>query len=259
MSQVHFEDDAARAVQCATALSTIIHPTHPLAPSVHIHVSYTQPRGGPGAWRLMADLNPSHPVDEQTQRYARALEAAAPSLAEKARADGDRYFFIPALGRTRGVTHFYVEGYAPADLDAGLTQASGFGETAIDTYVELLRAAPSTPPTDAQRRAQLEYHTLYFFQVLTLDRGTTSGLLAHDQNDVGTMGSLPSHVDVALLRSWGEKVLAPQGELVNALADTAGAGHVTQAVRAALAQVVRAHFTKYPQALALQAITPVSL
>ena len=36
-------------------------------------------------------------------------------------------------------------------------------------------------------------HSL-FFQVLTLDRGTTHGLLAHGDNDVGTLGSLPNFV-----------------------------------------------------------------
>jgi len=35
----------------------------------------------------------------------------------------------------------------------------------------------------------------------TADRGTTSGLLVHDENDVGILGSLPSHVDKKLLES----------------------------------------------------------
>ena len=50
----------------------------------------------------------------------------------------------------------------------------------------------------------------YLFQVLTLDRGTTHGLLAHSENDVGTLGSLPTVVDRQLLQSWMEKVSPPQ-------------------------------------------------
>ena len=37
------------------------------------------------------------------------------------------------------------------------------------------------------------------FGVLILNRCTTSGLLVHDQNDVGIIGSLPSHVNRLLL------------------------------------------------------------
>ncbi len=259
VSQVHYEADPQRALACATALSTIIHPTHPRAPSVHIHVSCTEPHGRPASWRMMADLNPSLPDDTQTRRYAQALRAAAPALADRAQADGDRYFFIPALERTRGVTHFYVEGYGSEDFDADARLARTFGQAAIDTYAALLQAAPTGEATDEERRAQRQYHTLYFFQVLTLDRGTTSGLLAHEQNDLGVMGSLPSHIDVSLLASWAPRTPAPLQPLVHALVDAAGDGHITDAVRGALAQTVRAHFKAHPEALAHQAVTPAPL
>ena len=40
------------------------------------------------------------------------------------------------------------------------------------------------------------------------------GLLAHDQNDVGTLGSLPCAVDRALLQSWLASASAPRDELL---------------------------------------------
>ena len=110
-----------------------------------------------------------------------------------------------------------------------------------------------------EQRAQLSYHTVYFFQVLTLDRGTTSGLLVHSQNDVGIMGSLPSHVDRALLRSWAAKVAAPQDALVHALVDVlpetddATPCPVDDRTRQRLAQTVRAHYQAHPEALNMQA------
>lgn len=258
VSSVHYDDEPARKLAGATALSTIIHPVHPRAPSVHVHLSHTELRDGRGTWRLMADLNPSHPADAQARRFAAALEAAAPALAANARAQGDRYFFIPALERHRGVTHFYVEDYATADFDADLALARRVGEAALDTYVTLLEEAlrGAAPPTDAERTKQLEYHTVYLFQVLTLDRGTTSGLLVHDQNDLGIMGSLPSWVDRTRLASWAARVPAPQDELVHALVAAlpeAQPSHVTDDVRLALARTVRAHYRAHPQALELQA------
>ena len=36
--------------------------------------------------------------------------------------------------------------------------------------------------------------------------GTTHGLLAHSDNDVGTLGSLPMRADTNLLESWCEEL-----------------------------------------------------
>jgi len=178
VSQVHYDDEPARRLGSATAISTIIHPHHPLAPSVHIHISWTEMKGGAGYWRIMADLNPAIETPAVTRSFMDALKQAAPAQYAEAAAQGDRYFYIPTLKRHRGVAHFYLESYHSDDNDADLALATSVGETAIDTYVAILadslHHAPA--PTDAQRQAQLAYHTLYFFQVLTLDRGTTSGL-----------------------------------------------------------------------------------
>lgn len=255
VSSVHYDDEPSRALASATALSTIIHPRHPLAPSLHLHLSFTELRSGAGSWRLMADLNPSHEDRADTARFEEALRKAAPALFTAARAQGDRYFFIPALGRHRGVTHFYVEDFSTPDFTADLELAARVGVTVIDTYSDLLATA-RPDADDAARARQLEYHTLYAFQVLTLDRGTTSGLLVHDQNDLGIMGSLPSFVDRALFASWGAKVPPPQDELVRAVVDALvdeAPSPVTDEVRVRLAQRVRAHYRRHPEALALQA------
>lgn len=256
VSCVHAEDDASRPIVAATALSAIVHPRHPLAPSIHLHVSLTEPRGGEGTWRLMADLNPSHELAAHTARFTSAVGATLGEKASEAQEEGRRYFFIPALGRTRGVTHFYVEGWAGGDL----ATTGRFARAAIDTYLSLLGETPAAAATPGQHETQRAYHTLYFFQVLTLDRGTTSGLLAHDQNDVGVMGSLPAFIDRALLAGWADRAPAPHDALVRSLVDAVPAdGHVTDEVRAELAKRVRAHYRANPDALALQAsgsVTP---
>ena len=59
ISQVHYDDDPNKRLASATALSTIIHPKNPYAPSVHMHYSWTQMRDTTGYWRIMADLNPA--------------------------------------------------------------------------------------------------------------------------------------------------------------------------------------------------------
>lgn len=258
ISQVHYDDEPDKRLASATALSAIIHPAHPQAPSMHVHVSWTQMRDGHGYWRVMADLNPSIPREHDIARFVAALREAAPAHYEAAAGQGARYFFIPALGRHRGVAHFYLEAYATQDHEADAVLAERVIEAAIDTYAAIVADAlrgrgPASPDERAQ---QLAYHTLYLFQVLTLDRGTTSGLLIHDQNDVGILGSLPSHVDRELLASWAAKVPAAQRPLVEAIVAELPPGErvpVDDACKARLAAAMRVFYRAHPEAIELQA------
>jgi len=264
VSQVHYDDLPEKKLGSANAISTIIHPIHALAPSVHIHISWTEMKSGAGYWRMMADLNPSNENKTQTAQFLAAMQAAAPAYYDKAVAQGDRYFFIPALDRYRGVAHFYLENFNTGDEDADIAQANALGVAAIDTYLDILAATlnNAAEPTDEQRARQLAYHTLYFFQVLTLDRGTTTGLLVHDQNDVGIMGSLPALVDRALLSSWVERMDSPQDHLLEALIAVlpdSSPARVDEGIKQKLAAVVRSHYATFPEAIAMQAsgdITP---
>lgn len=260
LSHVHYDDEPTRPLGSASALSTIIHPRHPRAPSVHIHISWTERKDGGGYWRMMADLNPALPDEAQRERFAAAMREVAPELYEAAAAQGDRYFFIPALERHRGVTHFYLEGYASEDLEADAALARRFGEAVTDTYVELLgeALAGAEAPSQAELDAQLAYHSVYLLQVLTLDRGTTSGILVHDQNDVGIMGSLPSFVDRKLLSGWVERVPAGQRALLAGIVDALPESGeqpcpVSDATRGELAKVLRRFYRAHPEALELQA------
>lgn len=206
----------------------------------------------------MADLNPSVVHSEYRDEFEQCMRQAAPEQYAEAAAQGDRYFYIPALERHRGVTHFYLESYATEDAAADRDFAGLFGKRVIDAYLEILKSAISAYPDidEEARTEQLAYHTLYLFQVLTLDRGTTSGLLVHDQNDLGIMGSLPARVDRELLASWRGKVESPQDDLVQGLVDVlpdASPSPVGDDVKLELARTVREHYRRHPEALALQA------
>ncbi len=258
VSGIHYDDLPDKRLASASALSAIVHPAHPLAPSMHTHFSFTELREGAGYWRMMADLNPSHPQPEATERFRQALREAAPSHFEAGSAQGDRYFHIPALGRHRGVAHFYLEQFDSGDFEADLQLARRAALAVIERYGAIVDAAlaEAPAPTEAQRATQLAYHTLYFFQVLTLDRGTTSGLLVHGQNDVGILGSLPSHLDRALLASWRPQMPELQRPLVDGLLGALPEGQrvlVDEAAKRRLAQAVRAHYQAHPEALELQA------
>ena len=256
VSHIHYDDLADKQLASATAISTIIHPNNPHAPSIHIHISKTCLKNGKFYWRIMADLNPAIPYDEDTERFREALKELSGEYFQEGSQQGDKYFNIPALSRTRGVAHFYLENFTTQEPEDAATLARSFGEGIIDTYIEILNNAFASRVaiSEVDTKRQREYHTLYLFQVLTLDRGTTSGLLVHNQNDVGIMGSLPRVIDTPLLRSWAEKVEPVQRLLIENLADAIGErGIVDVAVKQQLANVVREHYKNHPEALSLQA------
>ncbi len=258
VSQVHYDDNPEKRLGSASAISTIIHPVNPLAPSVHIHISWTEMKDGSGYWRIMADLNPSNAIDTDREQFLTNLKNAAPEQFDEATAQGERYFFIPVLNRHRGVAHFYLENYTTGDREADYRLAKAVGEAAIDGYVEILSShlSGNERTDDVTYARQLAYHTLYFFQVLTLDRGTTTGLLVHNQNDVGIMGSLPAYVDKKLLESWIGHMQPPQDELLKGLIDALpqeNPAPVDETTKTKLAEVVRRHYTAHPEAIAMQA------
>ena len=256
VSQVHYDEDETKALQSATAISTIIHPKNPNVPSIHIHISLTCLRDGSSYWRVMADLNPSLQNDEDKEVFNNSLKELSNETYEEGIKQGDKYFFIPALNKHRGVCHFYLENYKTQNESDDFLFAQNFGEGIIDTYINIIENAFKTRTKFSVQdiKKQLDYHTLYLFQVLTLDRGTTSGLLVHNQNDIGIMGSLPSFVNKSLLKSWIQKVEKPQDELVNALVEAIkDDGMINASIKEKLASRVREHYKNHPQALKYQA------
>ncbi|MDQ6978358.1 MAG: coproporphyrinogen III oxidase, partial [Ghiorsea sp.] len=228
------------------------------SPSVHIHISWTEMKSGQGYWRLMADLNPANDNLEDKQQFLDVLQQVAPEQFESAKQQGDTYFYIPALNRHRGIALFYLEEYNTGDPEADFKLAQAVGEAAIDCYINILKHSLQNTDqvTEDEKAKQLDYHTLYFFQVLTLDRGTTTGLLVHNQNDVGIMGSLPAYVNRELLQSWVAKMQPPQDKLLQALIDVlpnTSPCLIDEGVKEKLARVVRQHYQNFPEAIAMQA------
>jgi len=256
VSQIHYDEDKTKALQSGTAISTIIHPQNPNVPSVHIHISLTQLKSGKSYWRLMADLNPSIINKQDKNEFSNSMKEVANIQFNEATLQGDKYFNIDVLNRTRGVSHFYLENYNTNNEKLDENFAFKFGEKVIDTYINIITNAftKRTIISAKDKKSQLNYHTLYLFQVLTLDRGTTSGLLVHNQNDIGIMGSLPCLINKKLLQSWINKMTSPQDELLESLIlCIKNDGIINQDVKIKLANAIRKHYIKYPNALSMKA------
>ncbi len=263
-SQVQYEHDESKKLNSATALSCIIHPNSPHAPSMHMHFSWTQMKDNHGYWRMMADLNPSISNENDKERFSQKLESVAKEYYAQAKEQGDKYFNIATLNRHRGVSHFYLENFHTDDKSKDSTLAKELATAVIDVYIDSIEEhfKENKLITKEDKQAQLAYHTLYLFQVLTLDKGTTSGLLIHNENDVGILASIPSHVDVALLQNFLINMPTPQNELLQNIITALGNGsivHIDEMMKKKLANVVREHYTTYPHALKMQAQSDIAV
>ncbi|WP_440877354.1 coproporphyrinogen III oxidase [Thalassotalea sp. PLHSN55] len=252
VSQIQYQDMPEKAFSSATALSTIIHPEHPLAPSMHMHISWTELKNGKSYWRIMADLNPSIEDKADTDQFLAMLTQAAGPHLQSGLEQGEAYFYIPALNKHRGVCHFYLEGFV-GDQNTPENYAIEFGRQTIDCYIDILtkKTRAVAPATAIQKQQQLDYHTLYFFQVLTLDKGTTAGLLIHDQNDIGTLASLPSHINRDLLQTWANNSELELQQLLIRLLDVVpkqAVAEITLEVKTQIAQALRQHYQELAKA-----------
>ena len=194
----------------------------------------------------MADLNPALPDENTHALFVAQLKKSAGQYYQQATQLGNEYFYIPALNCHRGIQHFYIERFNPREEDA-VKFASNFGEGVISCYNKILLQILETckKPTTEQMTSQLNYHTLYFYQVLTLDKGTTAGLLVHNQNDLGTLASLPSHINRDLLLSWLNKTAPPNDKLVERLLTVLPEEQkcfISNSVKTRIVQQIREHY-----------------
>lgn len=254
VSQVQYESDPDKKLNSATALSTIIHFANPHAPSIHMHISWTEFKDRSGYWRVMADLNPSIEYEEDKIKFLDTLQSLSGSNFQYGTDQGNKYFYIPPLNRHRGVAHFYLEGFHSGDFAADDEFCLKFGTGVIQTYAAIVKKALKnrTDITSTDRQKQIDYHTLYFYQVLTLDRGTIAGLLVHNENDLGILASLPKYVNASLLKSWQDKMEELPAELLGRILKTLPKGNsslVEDKIKISICDVIRNFYKKHPEAM----------
>lgn len=270
-SGVFYDDKPDSPVSSATAISVIIHPRNPYAPSMHCHFSYTEPRNKAPYWRMISDLNPSlHNPDAKNKFDNKLREVVAehgsslpPKMFEHAKLFGDKYFFMPELNMYRGTSHFFIPELPDSQHDPSASRnlAEKLAKATIDTYTSIIQERMDSKPlddvTESEKKQQLAYHTAYFYQVLFLDRGTTAGIMAHSDNDVGTLASLPNYIDRTLLETWlANNVQPPHDVLLRRILDALpkmDEVHVTDEIRAQLAKLCREYYLEDKTRPAFQA------
>ncbi len=168
----------------AAGLSLVLHPHHPMAPTVHANYRYFErgPAEKPVAWWFGggADLTPSY-LFEQDARHFHGLHRATcdahdPAFYPRFKQWCDRYFYLPHRGERRGIGGIFFDDLhdrPPAELLAFVRDCAA---TLVPAYLPLVRRRQQLPFSAAQKAWQQLRRGRYVEFNLVYDRGTLFGL-----------------------------------------------------------------------------------
>lgn len=169
----------------AAALSAIVHPRNPYAPTAHLNVRafLVEGRDGTVCWFGGGfDLTPHYGFEEDCIHWHRtakeALDRIDPSLYPLFKEECDRYFFLPHRGEARGVGGVFYDDFARNEPDLGLRVTEAVLEAFPRAYLPILDRRLGTPWGPRERRFQCWRRGRYVEFNLLHDRGTRFGLAA---------------------------------------------------------------------------------
>lgn len=176
--------DPADLVFFATGVSLVLHPHHPMVPTVHLNYRYFErgPEHKPAAWWFGggADLTPSYLFDEDAAHfhgtYKQACDRHDEAFYPKFKSWADRYFHIPHRGETRGIGGIFFDNLCDRPQQNVLAFVTDCAESFLPSYLPLVERrlpmayGPEHKAWQQHRRGRyVEFNLVY-------DRGTTFGL-----------------------------------------------------------------------------------
>lgn len=172
---------AGRGFQ-ASAVSLIVHPRNPFAPTTHMNVRFflvdTQPGEAP-VWYFGGgfDLTPIYGFREDCIHWHRiAREAVGADFYPDMKRACDEYFFLTHRGEPRGIGGLFFDDWTEGGFDASFELVQRVGRAFLPAYIPILERRKDTPYGQAEREFQLYRRGRYAEFNLAIDRGTRYGI-----------------------------------------------------------------------------------
>ncbi len=194
----------------AGAVSLIVHPRNPYAPTAHMNLRFflvggdtatagqSGTRNGDATWYFGGgfDLTPYYGFDEDCIHWHRVAQQAAGSHYQALKAACDQYFYLPHRDECRGVGGLFFDDWTEGGFDASLALAQAVGDAFLPAYRPIFERRADTPYGERQRLWQLHRRGRYAEFNLAIDRGTRYGLQSGRRVE-SVLASLPP------LAAWG--------------------------------------------------------
>ncbi len=176
--------EAAGKPFAAAAISLIVHPRNPYAPTTHCNLrAFLAGRDDPDpVWWFGGgfDLTPYYGFTEDALHWHRTAKAACDPFGKdvygRYKAWCDEYFYLPHRREARGIGGLFYDDLAEGGFDRCFEFTRAVGDAFLDAYRPILARRKDTPYGERERSFQLYRRGRYVEFNLLYDRGTRYGL-----------------------------------------------------------------------------------
>lgn len=162
----------------ATAISLIVHPRNPYAPTTHANLRFFMIEADTPVWYFGGgfDLTPYYGFEDDARHWHRTAAAAVGVHYPTMKAACDQYFHLPHRGECRGIGGLFFDDWTTDGFDASFALTRSVGDHFLPAYEPILRRRIDLPYGERQRDWQLYRRGRYVEFNLVIDRGTQYGL-----------------------------------------------------------------------------------
>lgn len=203
----------------ATAISLIVHPRNPYAPTTHMNLRCFVVDAGAGedpVWYFGGgfDLTPYYGFDEDAVHWHTEAKAACDpfgaDLYPRLKAWCDRYFYLDHRDEQRGIGGIFFDDWTEGGFASAFSFTRSVGEHFMSAYLPILAQRKDTPYGERERDFQLYRRGRYAEFNLAIDRGTRYGMQSGRRIE-SVLASLPPLV--AWKYNWQAEPDSPEAAL----------------------------------------------
>jgi coproporphyrinogen III oxidase len=175
---------AGRGFQAA-AVSMIVHPRNPYAPTTHMNIRFFLVDGDtdePGTWYFGGgfDLTPIYGFEEDAIHWhEEARKACAPfgdDVYPRLKAWCDDYFCLTHRQEQRGIGGIFYDDWTEGGFDQAMAMTQSVADHFLPAYIPILNRRKAMPYGERERDFQLYRRGRYAEFNLAIDRGTKYGI-----------------------------------------------------------------------------------
>ncbi len=162
----------------AAAVSVIVHPRNPYAPTAHLNLRFFQVEAAPPAWHFGGgfDLTPCYGFVEDCVAWHWAAQKATGRHYARMKRACDGYFHLGHRNESRGVGGLFFDDWTEGGFKASLRLTEAVGQAFMPAYGPILQRRSQMAYGERQREWQLLRRGRYAEFNLAIDRGTRYGL-----------------------------------------------------------------------------------
>jgi coproporphyrinogen III oxidase len=162
----------------AAAISLIVHPRNPYAPTTHANLRFFLVEAETPVWYFGGgfDLTPYYGFEEDAIHWHRTAKEAAGDHYPALKQACDEYFYLPHRQECRGIGGLFYDDWTEGGFESAFAFTRSIGDHFLPAYEPILRRRIATPYGERERDWQLYRRGRYAEFNLVIDRGTKYGL-----------------------------------------------------------------------------------